>query len=179
MGDRAPLDPPVTGPSAQVSATAEAALGQVWAVFVAMDLGQVLARGSGPIPAVARTSGQTGPWDVVGSARQVHLADGSVVTEDILASDPTHGAAPSGGQARFAYRVEGFTGPLAALTGQAFGEWTFVEVSADRTLVTWRYRFVPRNGLVAPVLALLIGLFWRAYMRQGIENVRRLAEAAG
>ncbi|MCG9915230.1 MAG: SRPBCC family protein [Phenylobacterium sp.] len=162
-----------------MTTTAGASLAQVWAVFVAMDLGQVLARGSGPIPAVVRTSDQTGPWDVAGSARQVHLADGSVVTEEILASDPTHGAAPSGGQARFAYRVEGFSGPLATLTGEAFGEWAFEETAPGRTQITWRYTFVPRSALMAAPLSALIALFWRGYMRQAIENVRRLAEAAG
>lgn len=172
-----PHDPSPPGPSAQVTTTASASLAQVWAVFVPVDLAQVLARGSGPIPAVLRTSGQTGPWDVAGSARQVHLADGSVVAEEILASDPTHGAAPAGGRARFAYRVAGFTGPMAALTGEAFGEWTFVEAAPARTQITWRYTFVPRSPFAAPLLSLIITTFWRAYMRQGIENVRRLAEA--
>ncbi|MDP1872650.1 SRPBCC family protein [Phenylobacterium sp.] len=165
------------GPSAQVTTAATAPLAQVWAVFVPIDLAEVFPKGSGPIPAVLRTGGQTGAWDVVGSARQVHLADGSAVREEILASDPCDGAAPSGGRARFAYRVGGFSGPLARLTEAAFGEWTFVEVAPGRTEISWRYTFVPRSALMAAPLSLLIALFWRTYMRRGIENVRRLAEA--
>ncbi|MDO8900242.1 MAG: SRPBCC family protein [Phenylobacterium sp.] len=168
---------PHTGPSAQVSTAASASLAQVWAAFVPIDLAQVFPRGSGPIPAVVGTRDQTGPWDVVGSARQVHLADGTSVREEILASDPSDGAAPSGGRARFAYRVDGFTGPLAALTDAAFGEWTFVETAPGRTEITWRYTFVPRSSLMAAPLSVIIALFWRTYMRRGIENVRRLAEA--
>lgn len=177
MGERVLNEISQTGPSAEVSTTAAASLAQVWAIFVPIDLAQVFPRGSGPIPAVVGTSDQTGPWDVVGSARRVRLADGTSVREEILASEPCDGAAPSGGRARFAYRVGGFSGPLAALTTAAFGEWTFVETAPGRTLITWRYTFVPRSALMAAPLSALIALFWRTYMRRGIENVRRLAEA--
>ncbi|MFN3627998.1 MAG: SRPBCC family protein [Parvibaculum sp.] len=166
-----------TGPSTEVSTTASASLAQVWAVFVPIDLAQVFPKGSGPIPAVLRTSDQTGPWDVVGSARRVRLADGTAVREEILASEPCDGAAPTNGRARFAYRVGGFTGPLATLTSAAFGEWTFIEAAPGRTEISWRYTFVPRSALMAAPLSALIALFWRTYMRRGIENVRRLAEA--
>ena len=176
MGERALNDTSPPSPSAQVSTTASASLAQVWAAFVPIDLAQVFPKGSGPIPAVAGTSDQTGPWDVVGSARRVRLADGTSVREEILVSDPCDGAAPREGRARFAYRVDGFTGPLSALTTAAFGEWTFVEAAPDRTEITWRYTFVPRSRLAAPLLVLIITIFWRAYMRQGVENVRRLAE---
>ncbi|MDP2215474.1 SRPBCC family protein [Phenylobacterium sp.] len=172
-----PTDQPPTGPSAEVSTTAAASLAQVWAAFVPIDLAQVFPKGSGPIPAVVGTSDQTGPWDVVGSARRVRLADGTSVREEIMASAPCDGAAPSGGRARFAYRVDGFTGPLAALTDAAFGEWTFMETAPGRTEITWRYTFVPRSRLMAAPLSVIIALFWRTYMRRGIENVRRLAEA--
>lgn len=53
--------------------------------------------------------------------------------------------------------------------------WTIV-VHA-RTEIAWRYAFTPRSALMAPPLSALIALFWRTYMRRGIENVRRLAEA--
>ena len=177
MGERALNDISLPGPSAQVSTTASASLAQVWAVFVSIDLAQVFPKGSGPIPAVVGTSDQMGPWDVVGSARRVRLADGTSVREEILASEPCDGAAPREGRARFAYRVDGFTGPLSALTTAAFGEWTFVETAPDRTEIAWRYAFTPRSTLVAPLLSALIALFWRSYMRRGIENVRRLTEA--
>ena len=177
MGERVSNDISQSGPSAQVSTTASTSLAQVWTVFVPIDLAQVFPWGSGPIPAVVGTSDQTGPWDVVGSARRVRLADGTSVVEEILASDPSDGAAPSGGRARFAYRVGGFSGPLAALTTAAFGEWTFIETAPGRTEITWRYAFTPRSALMAAPLSALIALFWRTYMRRGIENVRRLAEA--
>lgn len=177
MGERISNDLSQAGPSAEVSTTAAASLAQVWAVFVPIDLAQVFPKGSGPIPAVVGACDQTGPWDVVGSARLVRLADGTAVREEILASDPCDGAAPTNGRARFAYRVDGFTGPLAALTTAAFGEWTFVETAPGRTEIAWRYAFTPRSALVAPLLSALIALFWRSYMRRGIENVRRLAQA--
>jgi hypothetical protein len=177
MGERALNDISPPGPSAQVSTAASGSLAQVWAVFVPIDLAQVFPKGSGPIPAVVGTSDQTGPWDVVGSARRVRLADGTSVREEILASAPCDGAPPSDGRARFAYRVDGFTGPLSILTTAAYGEWTFVETAPDRTEITWRYAFTPRSALMAAPLSALIALFWRTYMRRGIENVRRLAEA--
>ena len=177
MGERALNDVSPLGPSAEVSTTAAAPLAQVWAVFVPIDLAQVFPQGSGPIPAVVGTSDQTGPWDVVGNARRVRGADGTSVREESLASDPCDGAPPREGRARFAYRVDGFTGPLAALTTAALGEWSFVETAPDRTQITWRYRFTPRSALMAPLLSALIALFWRTYMRRGIENVRRLGEA--
>ena len=167
------------GPTAVVRTVAEASLDQVWAAFVPVDLAQVFPRPKGPIPAVTGVSGQTGPWDVVGSARHVHLADGSRVREEILASTPCDGAAPSGGAARFAYRVAGFTGPLAALTDAAHGEWRFVADGPARTEITWRYTFSPRGWWVRPALALLVATVWRAYMADGLDNVRRLAEGAG
>ncbi|MDP3382237.1 MAG: SRPBCC family protein [Phenylobacterium sp.] len=177
MGERVLNEISQTGPSAEASTTVAASLAKVWAIFVPIDLAQLFPTGSGPIPAVVGTSDQTGPWDVVGSARRVRLADGTSVREEILASAPCDGAAPSGGRARFAYRVNGFSGPLAALTTAAFGEWTFVEAAPGRTEISWRYTFVPRSGLMAVPLSALIVLFWRTYMRRGIENVRRLAEA--
>ncbi|MDZ4317531.1 MAG: SRPBCC family protein [Phenylobacterium sp.] len=171
------IDHPPPGPSAEVSTIAAASLAKVWAIFVPIDLAQMFPRGSGPIPAVVGTSDQTGPWDVVGSARRVRLADGTSVREEILASAPCDGAPPREGRARFASRVGGFSGPLAALTTAAFGEWAFVEAAPGRTEISWRYTFVPRSALMAAPLSALIVLFWRTYMRRGIENVRRLAEA--
>jgi Polyketide cyclase / dehydrase and lipid transport len=120
--------------------------------------------GYGPLPAVLRTSGHTGAWDVAGSARLIHLADGSTVREQV-----THYSRGS----HFAYRVWEFGNPLLKrLATGARGEWTFTPEGAG-TRVVWTYTFTATNGLAALPLSAITRLFWRGYMEVCLANTRR------
>jgi hypothetical protein len=163
-------------PGARVEAVAQASLASTWNVFVPIDLAEVFPRSKGPIPPVKGTSGQTGRWDIAGNARVVHLGDGTSVREEITLSDPSDGHPPSDGRARFGYRVSGFTGPMARLAREARGEWLFEEIAPDRTRIVWTYAFEPASPLARLPLSLVVATFWKAYMKDGLENVRRAAE---
>jgi hypothetical protein len=170
------LAQPVRGPRATVETSAAVPLATAWETFVPVDLAEVFPNAKGPVPAVRGTSGQQGRWDVVGRSRSVHLGDGSTVHEEITASDPSGGAGPAGNVATFSYRVSGFTGPIGALAKEAHGTWRFEQISPRKTVIRWTYIFVPKNGLASLPLRFVLATFWRAYMRDGIANVRRIAE---
>jgi hypothetical protein len=87
----------------------------------------------------------------------VELADGSEVREAITAYEaPSH----------FAYRLEGFTGPLRMLVERADGDWWFTPAAGGAgTSIRWTYVFAPRAGRRALVRAAVAPL-WRAYARR-------------
>lgn len=141
---------------------------QVFAFIAAEDVLPKVLTGYGPLPAVVRTSEHTGPWDVPGSARLIHLADGSTVREQV-----THYAPPG----QFAYRVWAFGNPLInALASQARGEWTFLADAAG-TKVSWTYTFTARNAVATLPLSVIAQLLWRGYMNVCLDNARRLLKA--
>lgn len=138
---------------------------QVFAFIAAEDVLPRLLTGYGPLPAVVRTSEHTGAWDVPGSARLIHLADGSTVREQV-----TQFASPS----RFAYRVWAFGHPvLRTLATQARGEWTFVAHESG-TAVAWTYTFTARNAVAAWPLSAITRWLWRGYMDVCLDNAVRL-----
>ena len=175
MNAASPSDPTSVGPSTSVRILVDAPIGQVWERFVPIELPQVFPRAKGPIPPVVATEGQDGRWDEVGRSRTVVLGDGSRVHEAITLSEPS-GGAPAEGAARFGYTVSGFSGPLGRLAREARGFWTF-EAHRDRTAIEWTYAFQPTGVLARPILAFIIATFWRSYMRDGMANVKRIAEA--
>ena len=141
-----------------------------------MALAEVFPKSKGPVPAVLSTSGQDGRWDVVGRSRSVHLSDGSTVREEITASEPEAGAPPMSGVATFGYRVTGFSGAIGLLALSAHGTWRFEQINPSKTAIEWTYTFIPRGWLSSVPLRFILATFWRAYMRDGIENVRLIAE---
>ena len=165
----------MTNPTITLSATANRPIDVAWNAFVPVALPDVFPKAKGPVPAVVKVTGQTGRWDKVGESRLVHLGDGAIVTEAITLSDPTEGAAPQNGQARFGYRVSGFARPFGLLTSEANGFWTFDEV-AGVTRITWRYTFTPTSFLTRPIMALVVRTFWKSYMADGLANVVRIIE---
>lgn len=172
-----PMAPPsVKGPRATIETVAAVPLRTAWSAFVPVALSEVFPRSKGPVPAVRSTSGQEGRWDVVGRSRSVHLSDGSTVREEITFSDPSDGRLPTGSTATFAYRVSGFSGAVGGLAREAHGTWRFEQLAHDRTRITWTYTFVPKGGLASVPLSFVMSTFWRAYMRDGIKNVKRIAE---
>lgn len=171
-----PKAPAAIGPHATVRATAAVPLALAWESFVPAALPDVFPKSKGPVPAVRSTSGQDGRWDVVGRSRSVHLSDGSTVHEEITASEPHGGAAPTRDVATFSYRVTGFSGAIGLLAQEAHGTWRFEQVGPARTEIKWTYTFVPLGWLRSVPLRFILATFWRAYMRDGIENVRRIME---
>lgn len=128
---------------------------ELWARFIPVKLEDILRR-CGPVPAVTGTSGQTGPWDVVGSSRTVHLADGSSASERV-----TRVEAPR----VFGYTVSGFTNPIRLLAREARGVWVFEEGGE----VQWTYAFAARSPAHALVLAPIVRVFWRRFMRRALD----------
>ena len=162
----------ITGPKAVVTGTAAAPLTDVWDRFVPIALPDVFPSAKGPIPAVVAVEGQNGRWDTVGRTRTVVLADGMHVQEEITFSDPSNGN-PAQDTARFGYTVSGFSGPLSWLVSEARGYWVF-ESNGTHTHITWTYQFLPTSGLARPLASVIIALFWRRYMQDGMTNVTRI-----
>jgi len=138
---------------------------KVFAFIAAEDVLPKVLTGYGPLPAVIRTSENTGPWDKPGSARVVHLADGSSAREQL-----TRYSSPDD----FAYRVWDFGNPVVkTLATEARGEWRFKPVG-DSTLVEWTYTFVAKNAAAALPLSGITQLLWRGYMDVCLENTAKL-----
>lgn len=140
-------------------------LDSVFATVTSEDILPKVLTGYGPLPAVIDTSDLTGPWDVPGSIRTVHLADGSSVREQLLRrEEPTH----------FAYRVFDFRHPiLKRLAREGLGEWWF---SADDkgVAVKWTYTFAAKNPVAAMPLWLMGNLFWRGYMDVCLHHLQAI-----
>ncbi len=121
--------------------------------------------GYGPLPAVVRTSGNTGPWDTPGSARLVHLADGSTVREQLTDYAPPR---------RFAYRVWDFGNPIiSTLATGARGDWSFAD-HPDGTYVEWTYTFSAKNAAASVLLSGITHILWRGYMDVCLENTKKI-----
>jgi Polyketide cyclase / dehydrase and lipid transport len=137
----------------------------VFKFITAEDVLPKVLTGYGLLPAVLRTSGNTGPWDRPGSARVVHLADGSTVREQLTGYDSPK---------RFTYRVWEFGNPIVrALATQATGEWDFV-ATAEGTQVTWTYTFQAKNAATALSLSGIAQILWRGYMDVCLENTQKI-----
>jgi hypothetical protein len=139
--------------------------------FIPIELPRILLR-YGPIPAIISTSGQNGPWDVVGNSRKVHTADGNTAVETVTAYErPGY----------FAYRVSQFSNFLGPLTMDAGGQWWFTDGPRQTTDVRWTYTFNARNPLAASALVPIVKVVWRGFMRQALDKVGELAgiEAPG
>jgi Polyketide cyclase / dehydrase and lipid transport len=137
----------------------------VFAFIASEDVLPKVLTGYGPLPAVVRTSQNTGPWDQPGSARIVHLADGNTARERVTFYSAPH---------RFAYRVWDVSHPIVGtLANEARGEWTFAP-HPNGTLVTWTYTFSAVNALASVPLAVITKIFWRGYMDVCLDNAKRL-----
>lgn len=150
----------------EISATVEVAiLASREAVFDFVTVEDVLPKvltGYGLLPAVLRTSGNTGPWDRPGSARMVHLADGTTAREEVTAYErPRY----------FAYRTSDYTFALRYIAKFAEGQWWF-EDDANGTRVRWTYTFHGKGRLRSILLALFVKTQWVGYMRTCIRNVQ-------
>jgi len=138
---------------------------KTFAAIVREDILPEVLTGYGPLPAVVGTSDRTGPWNHPGSARLVHLADGTTVREQVTHYDrPGH----------FAYRIWEFGNPIVGrLASGGRGEWRFRPLSAG-TEVLWTYTFTARSAAAAIPLSAIVGIFFRGYMNVCLKNYTRL-----
>lgn len=130
------------------------------------ELNTVLRAGYG-FPGTEWTSGTTGPWDVPGSYRTIHLTDGSTVREEVTAADaPDH----------FAYVVSNFTNPiLRRLVKEARGQWWFTD-DCPGTKVKWLYEFEGTSALATLLLTPAIKILYRRYMVAAVQRIKERAE---
>ena len=119
--------------------------------------------GYGLLPAVVRTSGNTGAWDKPGSSRTVHLADNSTSREQV-----TDYKRPG----YFAYRTSDYTFALRHLATSAEGQWWFEE-RQGQTHIRWTYTFTAKGAVTAILLLLFVKSQWTGYMRVCLDNTRR------
>ena len=138
---------------------------EVFKFIAAEDVLPKVLTGYGPLPAVIKTSGNTGPWDVVGSSRVVHLADKTTVREQLTHYNYSE---------YFAYKIWDFGNPIVkTLATGGRGEWTFIAAEGG-TQVTWTYTFVAKNGLTAIPMSGIAQILWRGYMDVCLENTLRI-----
>jgi hypothetical protein len=148
--------------SARLEVTIPAGREPVFDFVAAEDVLPKVLTGYGLLPAVVRTSGNTGPWDRPGSARTVHLADGTTAREQVTAYErPRY----------FAYRTSDYTFALRYLAKFAEGQWWF-EDDANGTKVRWTYTFHAKGRLTSVPLWMFAKTQWVGYMRACIRNVQ-------
>ncbi|CAD5990534.1 SRPBCC family protein [Agreia sp. COWG] len=141
----------------------------------------------GPLPAVVEVVGQPATWDVVGYTRTLRLSDGGSVVETITDSAPAN---------FFAYDLSQFTGILGRLVSGGRAEWTFTpggDGGSDAsggpggmgprgigatTNIRWHYRFyaLPKR---APLVRIIVSLFWAPYMKRVLATIVQTIEARG
>jgi hypothetical protein len=153
--------------SSTVTARVAAPRAALFDWFIPIPLPRILLK-YGPIPSVTSTTGQTGPWDVVGNSRVVHLADGHTARESVTGYQRS---------SYFAYRVSDFDNFLGRLATDAGGRWWFTDGPNGSTDITWTYTFNARNRLAGITLLPIVKIFWRGYMRQTITTLSELAVA--
>jgi uncharacterized protein YndB with AHSA1/START domain len=121
--------------------------------------------GLGPIPAL--TSILPDAPAAVGSTRQLTSADGSQLTERIVAWEPPH---------RHRYVLSGFAAPLAWLVRAGTAEWRLSGRDGG-TDVHWTYDFELTTPLAWPLAAPLLKIFMQGAMKRCLDNLSALPEA--
>jgi hypothetical protein len=119
------------------------------------------------LPGVASTTDTTGPWDVPGSTRIVHLTDKNTVRETVTAA-----TAPD----YFAYALTEFSNPaIRFLVKEARGRWWFTD-DGSGTQAKWTYTAESKNFLGGLVLLPVIKIFWNRYMKAAVKLTKERAE---
>ncbi len=131
-------------------------------------------RGLGPIPAIRDICFLPGHRSEIGGLRDVHLADGSTLREEITAFEPPW---------LHRYRVTGFRTPLSWLSREAVGEWTFTAVnggagagrdqSGAGVRVTWNYAYHLTSPVVWPLAAVIVKGLMRGAMQRALRAIAR------
>jgi hypothetical protein len=128
---------------------------------------ETVLRDEAGLPGVTRTTGTTGPWDVSGSTRIVHLSDGTTCRETVkVATAPDY----------FAYRLTEFSSRLIGmLVQEATGQWWFTDEGSS-TKAKWTYTAEGRSVLAMPILVPVIRILWHRYMSSAMKQVKTRAE---
>jgi len=82
-----------------------------------------------------------GPYGTVGARRLVCKTDGSIAVEEVLLAESSDTGS------RFRYVVWNYTSPKFRDVAYAVGEFARTQPSADKTLVSWTYRFALKDGV--------------------------------
>ena len=159
---------------ARVATTVTATIGAPRKAFYAWlipgvfyDQLETVLRDEAGLPGVTRTSGTTGPWNVAGSTRIVHLSDGTTCRETVkTATAPDY----------FAYRLTDFSSRMVGrLVREATGQWWFTD-DGSGTRAKWTYTAEARSVLWMPILFPVIRILWHRYMTSAMKQVKTRAE---
>jgi hypothetical protein len=128
---------------------------------------ETVLRDEAGLPGVTRTSGTTGPWNVAGSTRIVHLSDETTCRETVkVATTPDY----------FAYRLTEFSSRMVGrLVQEATGQWWFTDEGGG-TRAKWTYTAEARSPLWMPILFPVIRILWHRYMSAAIKQIKTRAE---
>ena len=128
---------------------------------------ETVLRDEAGLPGVTRTTGTTGPWDVAGSTRIVHLSDGTHCRETVkTATAPDY----------FAYRLTDFSSRMIGmLVREANGQWWFTDEGSG-THAKWTYTAESRSAFAIPILLFVINVLWNRYMSSAMTQVKARAE---
>lgn len=122
----------------------------------------------GPIPGIVRAEMLRGQAPVAGAERHIHMTDGNVVEEELLAYDR-----PS----RHRYRwLKPPAFPFSLIVRTAEGDWRFTPANGG-TRIDWDYSFELTSVLAWPFAALLMMIF-RRWMQRTLLRARTVLAAA-
>lgn len=142
---------------------------RVFDVAVAVETLPKVFVGYGPVPAIREAWLKNGGPMAVGAVRYVRNSDGSVIEERITALKRPR---------LQAYQlVAGFRPPFSWLLRRACGRWDFSALP-EGTQIDWHFSFQPRSRLTAPLLALLVALFFRRAQRRCLARLAAMLESA-
>ena len=129
---------------------------------------ETVLRDAASLPGVEKTTDTTGPWDVPGSTRIVHLTDGTRCRETVQAA-----SAPDG----FSYRLTEFSSPpVAGLVKEARGQWWFTD-EGEGTHAKWTYTAESKTDVGIILLKPIIKILWNHYMTAALGVIKARAEA--
>jgi len=116
----------------------------------------------GPIPGIARAEMVNGAAPKAGAERRIHMTDGSVVAEEVLAYER-----PSRHRYRW-LKPPAFPFSLVVRSGE--GDWRFAPAGGG-TRVDWHYSFELTSPLAWPFAAGLV-LVFRRWMQSALLRAR-------
>ena len=144
------------------SRTYPVALDEAFAKTLGWPLPELFDARYGPIPPITAVDAE-GTWGTVGQARTIHTADGGSMREELVAVEPPN---------RFAYVIDGVTGPMKPLASRVEGEWAFEPVGTG-CRITWSWTVHAASTLGAAGLP-VFGRFWLGYARRTLDHLEDL-----
>lgn len=121
---------------------------------------------SGPVPAATGVELLDGTYDFVGARRKVMFTGGDSLIEQLMNIDKP---------ASYNYSVTKFTDFLEKVSGQAYGQLWFDEVSGQ-TRITWAYTFQYKNLGARMVLSPFLSFVYKKFMKNSLRNAKAVLE---